>query len=548
MQKISRLFYDKFAIQTTNDFVSKDDFGKLRHFILFGSENNNLYVNNHVIHIDELTCLDNLLEHCKYDDILDIVTNYIKNITNESCSGQGIFNVKGIKNNLIYVLARCCCIKLDDDPLFWKKDFKVDCFKRVLDVCYNSNDLFLFIHLYEKLNFKLYGTTGWNYHIKQMVHDWYHLKSVKDLAFQITRYKSAYGWSHRDVLRLAHVKPSNDMINSIFKYITQETVYNNHSEKAVFDYLIACNGILKEYNIDKVIEYICTFNLTLEQIPKHLLDNHKVWVTLIPNMSTDVLLLNLNKISSLYILDDYPDMLKLILDKIKHVQMNPLKLFVIIKKYKNDSRFIYKMPPPLKWKPNPIIIQALYDAFYNSFSGLKSIDKKILVVLDTSPSMSWNNIVNDRGERELSISAADISCVMAMMLQHVGKHVNIVSFDISMKKLDISSRYQLDKNLEQVKNKEVDNIDSALPFVWAMNNNEKYDAVIIITDDDSVRQINPSTALQVYRDEMNINTKLIMMKLTSELSRVSSENDDIYTLNMHGFNTHMYSIMNTFLN
>jgi len=45
---------------------------------------------------------------------------------------------------------------------------------------------------------------------RRAVKNWYLSRSPKDLAMTVTKYKTRCNWSHADVLRLAHVKPSND--------------------------------------------------------------------------------------------------------------------------------------------------------------------------------------------------------------------------------------------------------------------------------------------------------------------------------------------------
>ena len=45
---------------------------------------------------------------------------------------------------------------------------------------------------------------------RRAIKNWYLSRSPKDLAMTVTKYKRRCHWSHADVLRLAHVKPSSD--------------------------------------------------------------------------------------------------------------------------------------------------------------------------------------------------------------------------------------------------------------------------------------------------------------------------------------------------
>ena len=49
---------------------------------------------------------------------------------------------------------------------------------------------------------------------------WYNGKTAMNLAYLVTKYRKRCGWSHRDILRVAHVKPTSDGIpHSLFNTI-----------------------------------------------------------------------------------------------------------------------------------------------------------------------------------------------------------------------------------------------------------------------------------------------------------------------------------------
>jgi 60 kDa SS-A/Ro ribonucleoprotein len=498
-----------------------DDIERLRRFIFLGSENGSLHINKEILTYQNIMCLENLLDKCRYDDILDVI-NQCKHIAFK-------------KNYLIYVLARCCSIHLDDDPLFWKKDFRADCFKLVLDVCYIPTNLFLFIQLYEHIHKNLYNSTGWNSHIKQMVSQWYLSKPSHDLMYHITKYQSRNKWSHRDVLRLAHVKPDNDVINDIFKYITKNEL---DVTKSHLEYLVAFNQLKNETNIDTVVEGIKKFNFVKEHIPTHLLNEQKIWHALLTNMPITSLLKSLNKLTVLRIFDEYPDALDLVKHKLLNSRVHPLQLLISIKMYSEGS----SMKGGLKWEPNKKILEILNSTFYGSFSKLKSTNKKLLLALDVSSSMSWNTVCGID-----CLSAAEVSCAMAMMFDYVEKNVDIMGFSSEFRKLDVSSKYCLEDNLEHVKDNTFGNTDCSLPFVWASENKKEYDAVIIFTDNETnSNMIQPSTALQMYRTEMKTNTKLIVVALTSNGFSIANP-DDPNMMDICGFDSNVYDVISAFL-
>lgn len=498
-----------------------DDIERLKRFIFLGSDNGSLYIDKDILTYDNLLCLENLLESCRYDDILDVMNHY-KNIVYK-------------KDYLIYVLARCCSIRLDDDPLFWKKDFRVDCFKLVLEVCTLPTHLFLFVKLYETINSKLYNTTGWTSSIKQMMSDWYQTKTYSELMYHVTKYQNRHTWSHKDILRLAHIKPKDDTYNDIFRYITKGKL-NMDNEK--LEYLNILEQLKNECNVDKVAEYIQTYNLVREQIPYHLLNEQKIWVSLIPSMPITALLKNLNKITSLYILNDYPNVFELIKRKIDTTYVHPLQVLITLKTYKSGKG----LKGGLHWEPNIDIVNLLEGKFYSSFEHLPKTNKRLLLALDVSASMSWNTVCGID-----CLTAAEVSCAMAMMFDYIEKDVDIMGFSSEFKSLNISSAQCLTENLEYVKDNTFGNTDCALPFVWASDNNKNYDAVIVFTDNETnSNTIDPSTALQLYRNKSGINTKLIVIGLTSNGFSIANP-EDSNMMDICGFDANVYNTIREFL-
>ncbi|KAK8725976.1 hypothetical protein OTU49_010584, partial [Cherax quadricarinatus] len=80
-----------------------------------------------------------------------------------------------------------------------------DAHSAVRELCTDSHLFFLFIQL-SKMISKQAGHTGWGRGLRRAVNQWYLSWEPKRLALEVTRHFSAYGWTHRDVIRLAHLK------------------------------------------------------------------------------------------------------------------------------------------------------------------------------------------------------------------------------------------------------------------------------------------------------------------------------------------------------
>ncbi|RXG61177.1 60 kDa SS-A/Ro ribonucleoprotein [Armadillidium vulgare] len=75
----------------------------------------------------------------------------------------------------------------------------------VRQICKNTQLLMLFIEcckLYTVANSKC---SGWGRGMKRAIKNWYLKWEPRELALEVTRNPSAYTWSHKDVLKLAHI-------------------------------------------------------------------------------------------------------------------------------------------------------------------------------------------------------------------------------------------------------------------------------------------------------------------------------------------------------
>ena len=54
---------------------------------------------------------------------------------------------------------------------------------------------------------------------KKALDKWYNSYNELDLLFMITKYKSSHLWSNKDFFKLYHVKPKNEAVNLVIKYV-----------------------------------------------------------------------------------------------------------------------------------------------------------------------------------------------------------------------------------------------------------------------------------------------------------------------------------------
>lgn len=82
-------------------------------------------------------------------------------------------------------------------------------YKSLWDVCTTPSDLFQ-LFKYEAEYAKHRKHVGIGRCKRLAISKWYNGKMPMDLAYLVTKYKRRCGWSHRDLLRVSHVKPCNE--------------------------------------------------------------------------------------------------------------------------------------------------------------------------------------------------------------------------------------------------------------------------------------------------------------------------------------------------
>lgn len=78
--------------------------------------------------------------------------------------------------------------------------------KATKEICVTASSMFTFTHFYKELS---KPSKGWGRSHRIFLNSWYNDKDPKDLVFEVTKTKSKFKWTHKDVLCMSHVKPTN---------------------------------------------------------------------------------------------------------------------------------------------------------------------------------------------------------------------------------------------------------------------------------------------------------------------------------------------------
>ena len=270
----------------------------------------------------------------------------------------------------------------------------------------------------------------------------------------ITKYQNREGYTHRDVLRLAHPSTKDPLLSFLFDYIThglkkacenldkpKETPTDSAPEQqieangsaaahaadaeeeeetnqkiATIEQLREFLGIVeKAKSSDRDEELVAAIRqhyLVREHMPTAMLGSTLVWEALLEKMPLTAMIRNLGKMSEINLLSENSDAEKRIVDRLKNreqlqrARIHPFSVLVALETYKRGKGFKGK----LAWTVNSKVQSALEEAFYLSFKFVKPTNQRYLLALDVSGSMSSGTINGSP-----TITPAVGSCAMCMV-------------------------------------------------------------------------------------------------------------------------------------
>ena len=384
----------------------------------------------------------------------------------------------------------------------------------------------------------------WNAAAKRGIAAWYTKRGEDRLAMQVLKYQSRDGWSHRDVLRLAHVKPNTDVQSSIFRYVTKGA--EALTEGVQVPALITAYEQLKA-SPDKrtALKLIADHkDFTWEMLPTELHRDKDVMSALIPNMGMTALIRKLGQLTDIGVIAPLSSDMKEVLskltdaDSIKAARVHPITILNAFNQYKKG----HGDRGSLTWKPVAPVLDALNDAFYDAFQYIESTGQGHLIGVDCSGSMFGAPVSGSP-----NLTAAEVAGVMAMAIAKRENNYWVGGFNTKMGELKITPSMRLDKVLEVMRRFSWGGTDCALPMLHALDH--KMDGVnkfVVITDNETwAGRMQPVEALARYRAKYQKDAKLIVCG-TSTTNFTIADPKDPGMLDIVGFDSAAPQLIQSF--
>jgi 60 kDa SS-A/Ro ribonucleoprotein len=413
---------------------------------------------------------------------------------------------------------------------------KTHAFANLSKVCRIGTHLF---HFAEYVN----AMRGWGRGLRNAVGHWYVDRGADDLAHQAVKYQQRDGWSHADLLRLAHPKAPSSHHDAVFRWMLagadslgeRKVKRKVRGEDRVAKYaavgelpkLVQAFEQAKRASIaGEIVKLIDEFDLPREAIPTQWLNEAVVWEALLEHMPMTAMIRNLGKMTSLGLLAPFSDAKRLIVRKLrdetalKRARIHPLAVLVAQKIYAQG----HGDKGALKWSPVSAVVDALDEAFYATFQNVEPCGKPVLLALDVSGSMAGSMIAGS------CISAREASAAMALITAVTEPEHEIIAFSAAsgghggkwgggesgITRVNLSPRMRLAEVIKRVESIPMGGTDCALPMLWAARNKLNVSGFITYTDSETwAGNIHPAQALRQYRSEFIGDAKTVVVGMTS---------------------------------
>lgn len=356
---------------------------KLTRFLILGAEGGTYYVKERDLvkqnHASILACI-------KADG-----PRTVREIVDVSVRGRAYKN-----DPAVFALALCLA--------HGDAETKTAAREAVTQVCRIGTHLFHFTQFITQLR-------GTGRGVRNALAMWYQLKEADALAYQAINNQQRDGWSHKDVLRVAHpnMTQTSNQANAVVRWmvggmdalkareVKRQKDGSAEKQKSMVRYLpkiIQAFEEAKTASTKDLVKLIVDQDLPREAIPTEKLNELPVWEALLEKMPLTAMIRNLGKMTSIGLVKPLSKAAKKVQETLGNqealtkARIHPMAVLLAAKTYGSG----HGLKGSLSWTAVPAIESALDAAFYKTFGNVKPSGKPMLIALDVSGSMGWDSV------------------------------------------------------------------------------------------------------------------------------------------------------------
>lgn len=378
-------------------------------------------------------------------------------------------------------------------------------------------------HLFHWASYmKTLGGVGGN-GAKRAVARWYNEVCAADVALQVVKYQQRDGWSHRDLLRLAHPEPATPQHAAIFDYAAhgwQSVGEQPHDDVALR--VIWAHERAKTARGADLVRLIRDHRLPHECVPNDAKGDPAVWEAMLPSMGVTAMVRNLGKMTAVGALAPLSSATALVCEaltdiaKLRRGRVHPLQLLQAQVTYAQGHGDKGK----LSWKPVDQVVAALDRAFYAAFGAVERTGKRWFLGVDISGSMDSGAVAGMPG-----ITPRVGAAAMALVTAGVEEQHFIAGFEATLTPLAIRG-HRLGDVVDRMQRMHMGSTDCAQPMLYALAHKMPVDAFVCYTDSETwCGDVHPVQALRKYREKMGIDAKLIVVGMVANEFSIADPTD-----------------------
>lgn len=397
-------------------------------------------------------------------------------------------------------------------------------------------------HLFQFANY-VEQFRGWGPALRRSVGSWYLDKPVDQLAYQVVKYRQRDGWTHRDLLRLAHPKAAAADRRALFDFVVRGT--GGAELPAIVQDFLAVQAAEKPAQWVEIVGR--GHGLSWEMLPDAALNLPEIWEALLDNgVPQTALLRQLPRLTRLGLLSGSTGrMVAAQLQdaaRLRKARVHPVNVLVAARTYASGR----SDRGAGTWAPEPRIVDALDAAFYAAYGAVEPSGGRVLLALDISGSMDCRISGMPLTCREASAALALVSANVETDYQAIGFTAGADWRKPAITRLDITARRRLDDVCRYTAGLPMGGTDCALPMVWALKHRVAFDAIHIYTDNETwYGDIHPHQALAEYRQKMGLATRLVVVGMTGTSNSIANPSDP-RQLDVSGFDSAVPQLLSDF--
>jgi 60 kDa SS-A/Ro ribonucleoprotein len=493
-----------------------DDLGRLRRFLTLGVDGGTYYVKAHDLARDNVAVVARLAE----TDPQGLVSTIVETSTRGVAPRQ---------NPALFALAYAASLPQTSQLAL----------AALPQVARTGTHLLLFAGYVEQFR-------GWGRGLRRAVGGWYLAKEPGAVAYQAVKYRQREGWSHRDLLRLAHPQTVSPELKDTFDWIVRGSV--GEHVPALIEGFVQAQQATDPADWAQLVR---RYRLSWEMLPDAALGQAAVWDALLDTgIPQTALMRQLPRLTRLGMLPDLGGRTEEVTaqlndpDRLRRARVHPVSVLVAQRTYASGR----SARGAGTWTPTRQVVDALDAAFYQAFGTFEPSGKRTLLALDVSGSMG-------AAISGMPITAREASAALALVQLATEPGAAAVGFttgggrnwhDSDLKPLAISPRQRLDDALRVIDAMPMSGTDCALPMLYATKNKIKVDTFVIYTDNETwAGTIHPHQALQEYRRKTGIPARLVVVGMTATEFTIADPTDP-GMLDIVGFDAAVPSLITEF--